>query len=114
MSVGLAPEASRLSGSVASGSSGEKRGAAAGAGRPAEISATATRRRAVGRIVMRSRSERGLRREDQAEPFVAVHELDAQRRGERAVETEPEAVVALERRLGQVAAVRGDAAGIVD
>src|SRR3954463_13819283 len=59
-------------------------------------------------------SERGLGREDQAEPFVALRKIDPQRRHQCAVKAEPDAIVALDRSRRDVVAFGGAAAGVVE
>src|SRR3982750_3335588 len=115
-STGRAREASWLSGSRTSGSSGKNRGAGAAAqamAAPAMVTTAQTsgKRRNVFAMIT---SERGLGREDQAEPFVALRKIDPQRRHERAVKAEADAIVALDRSRRDAVAFGGDAPGVVE
>src|SRR3989442_1584990 len=59
-------------------------------------------------------SEYGMRRDDQPQTLWTLRDFDAQRRGEGSVETETEAVVALQSVEIEVRAARGDFPRVVE
>src|SRR5215203_3279140 len=123
MSQGSALDASPVSGSRDSGSSTKNFGAAVWTATTSARSASGTRRTGRYRVAVRSVEAAAMRatpsehctgRKDQVETFITLREVDAQRRGQRAMQPDPDAVVALELREIEIGRPAGHLARIIE